>query len=624
MSLRRSKSEKKVYTFRPQVMRLEDRLVPGEVLGTALSWAMGPLAGAVLMAQESSPDVSSDNNTISLAATATSSSYDDSSSLTVCQYDGDSSSPGDSAAVVPAASTTDVPVSTQTNDQVFSTAPMDLLGDADTSSGGAIPTARMNFGALWSPSDLSPGAEASGGGAAAVAPVVGNTAGILLGGASGAAGGASTMNVAAADSAASDGTTAVAFTPTITATAQAAATTPARASVLTTAAVQPSSTTTLSGAAAADSAGSNGDSGPVATPLLHLGHFFAAPNQKAPKPNAANGAPPFSPQQLAQTYGFNQVSNQGAGQTIYIVDAFNDPNITSDLATFDSGGGFFSAIPAPPSFTVHKMSGHIRNSTSWGLEESLDVEWAHAMAPQANIVLVEAATNSFSNLYAAVDWATNNGAHIVSMSWGGGDASGESSNDSHFNHSGVTYIASSGDSGGVVEYPSASPYVLSVGGTSLTLNTNNSYASESAWSSGGGGASVGESEPGYQTSYGISLSGRGTPDVAYNADPNTGVYVYDSFENPPGWYEVGGTSAGAPQWASIIALADQSRSTPLSTNNLTSRTEYNAATGSVYASNYHDITTGSNGHPAGPGYDLATGVGSPQVNNLVPWLIANN
>jgi subtilase family serine protease len=166
--------------------------------------------------------------------------------------------------------------------------------------------------------------------------------------------------------------------------------------------------------------------------------------------------------------------------------------------------------------------------------------------------------------------------------------------------------------------------VLSVGGTSLTLNTNNSYASESAWTSVGGGVSANEAKPGYQTSYGISQSGRSTPDVAYDADPNTGVYVYDSCTFQPGWYEVGGTSAGAPQWASIVALADQSRSTPLSTNNLSSGSEYNAATGSIYASNYHDITTGSNGHPAGTGYDLATGLGSPQVNNLVPWLISHN
>jgi subtilase family serine protease len=328
----------------------------------------------------------------------------------------------------------------------------------------------------------------------------------------------------------------------------------------------------------------------------------------------------YDPTQIRHAYGFDQVSNKGAGQTIYIVDAYNDPNITNDLHVFDSQWGLSN-----PNFTVHKMSRRIANSTSWGLEESLDVEWAHAIAPQANITLVEATSASNSALFSAINWATTNGAHIVSMSWGGGDSSGNNSFDSYFNHTGVSYVASAGDTGGVVEYPSASPYVLSVGGTSLPLDANgNRTGAETAWSSGGGGASIAESEPTYQKNYGISLSGRGTPDVSYDADPNTGVYVYDTYLLQPGWYQVGGTSAGAPQWAALIALVNQSRSTPLSTNNLASRTEYNAATGSVYSSNYTDITSGSNGYPAGPGYDLATGVGSPLANNLVSWMINNS
>jgi subtilase family serine protease len=363
------------------------------------------------------------------------------------------------------------------------------------------------------------------------------------------------------------------------------------------------------------STGSADGGGGEAVPLL-TAHATASPNAK---PNATLASAPYAPAQIQHAYGFNQLSNQGAGQTIYIVDAYNDPRIASDLQTFDAQWG----LPNP-TLTVHKMSNFVSNSIGWALEESLDVEWAHAVAPQANITLVEATSTSYSALFSAVNWATTNGAHIVSMSWGGSDVSGETSYDSYFNHTGVTYIASSGDSGGVVEYPSASPYVLSVGGTSLNIDTNNNYVSESAWSSGGGGASVGEKEPGYQTSYHISLSGRGTPDVSYNGDPNTGVYVYDTYTYQPGWYAVGGTSAGAPQWAGLIALANQSRSTPLSSNNLTSRTEYNAATGSVYATNYHDVTTGSNGHAAGTGYDLATGLGSPVANTLVPWLISNN
>src|SRR5262249_25533240 len=152
---------------------------------------------------------------------------------------------------------------------------------------------------------------------------------------------------------------------------------------------------------------------------------------------------------------------------------------------------------------------------------------------------------------------------IVSMSWGSPDASGESSYDSHFEKSGVTFLAAAGDSGGQVDYPSASPYVVSVGGTTLNVDSSGNYKSESAWSRGGGGPSKYESEPGYQKSYGISLSGRGTPDVAYDANPSTGFSVYDTvpYDGRTGWFKVGGTSAGAPQWAALVALADQGRST---------------------------------------------------------------
>ena len=352
---------------------------------------------------------------------------------------------------------------------------------------------------------------------------------------------------------------------------------------------------------------------------LGVAHPTAAPGTVLPADWTGSPNPPYTPQQIRHAYGFDQVANQGSGQTIYIVDAFDNPTVASDLTTFDTQFG----LPAPPSFTVHQMSKNIKTNNTWGLEEDLDVQWAHAIAPQANIVLVEAETNAFNRLLDAVDWATNNGATIVSMSWGSSEGAYETKLDSTFNHPGVSYVAAAGDTGGLVWYPSASPYVLSVGGTSLYLDSNGNYLSESAWSSGGGGASRYEPEPGYQTSYGISLSGRGTPDVAYNADPNTGVYIYDASASPPGWYEYGGTSAGAPQWSALIALADESRSTPLSTTDLTSRIEYDAATGSVYSSNYHDITTGSNGNPAGTGYDLATGLGTPQANNLVPWLIAD-
>jgi subtilase family serine protease len=338
----------------------------------------------------------------------------------------------------------------------------------------------------------------------------------------------------------------------------------------------------------------------------------------------ASGPTGISPAKVRHAYGFDQLAQNGSGKTIYIIDAYNDPNISSDLASFDS----YYGLAAPPSFKVEYAQGtKPTTDPGWALEMSLDVEWAHAIAPKANIVLVEALTSSFTNMYGAVDYAVKQGAHIVSMSWGSSDASGESSYDSHFEKSGVTFLAAAGDSGGQVLYPSAAPYVVSVGGTTLNVSSTGTYESESAWSSGGGGPSKYEPEPGYQKSYSISLSGRGTPDVAYDANPGTGFPVYDSVPGfgHRGWFQVGGTSAGAPQWAALVALADQDRSTPLSSDSLTKSPIYDAATGSTrYASNYHDITTGSNGYKAKTGYDLATGLGSPKANALVPWLTSNS
>src|SRR6476646_336640 len=150
------------------------------------------------------------------------------------------------------------------------------------------------------------------------------------------------------------------------------------------------------------------------------------------------------------------------------------------------------------------------------------------------------------------------------MSFGGGEFSGEASNDLHFAVNGVTFTASSGDSGSGVEYPAASPDVVSVGGTTLNTGTGGSYLSETAWSGSGGGQSKMESEPSYQASYPIPNDPshwRGVPDVAYDGDPNTGFAVYDTvrYQGQSGWFQVGGTSAGAPQWAALFAIANSMR-----------------------------------------------------------------
>jgi subtilase family serine protease len=266
--------------------------------------------------------------------------------------------------------------------------------------------------------------------------------------------------------------------------------------------------------------------------------------------------------------------------------------------------------------------------SGWSAEISLDVEWAHAIAPAATILLIEARSASLSALMSGVDFAVTQGAKQVSMSWGTPSFVSQWMYDTHFNHPGVTFLASAGDSGTGASYPSSSPYVTSIGGTSLQINTSSNRIAEATWTYGGGGAASNVSRPVYQNGF-LSGTNRGTPDVAYNSDPNTGYYVYDS-SSGGAWWQVGGTSAAAPQWAGLIALANQGRAalhkpslgTGLSLG--TNQVLYQLAGGSRYMNtrgDYTDITTGSNGIAASSGYDMATGLGSPVANKLVPDLI---
>ncbi len=326
----------------------------------------------------------------------------------------------------------------------------------------------------------------------------------------------------------------------------------------------------------------------------------------------------LSPSQVQAAYGFNNVkfgavTGDGSGETIAIVDAYNDPTILSDLAKFDQQFG----LPAPPSMKVVNQNGGASLPTSdrgWSGEIALDVEWAHAMAPGANILLVEASSAYDSDLDAALDYARNApGVVVVSNSWGGGEYSTESSEDVHFTtptgHAGVTFTVAAGDDGTGAEYPSSSPNVLSVGGTTLRLS-NGAWSSESVWSGGGGGQSLYERLPSYQS--GLGLSRRGTPDVAYDANPSSGFAVLDTYGDS-GWVVFGGTSAGAPQWAALIAIADQGRA--LAGKGSLSNAQ--AALYSIPRSDFHDITSGSNGLLAAVGYDTSSGLGSPIANLVI-------
>ncbi|MGD0463955.1 MAG: S53 family peptidase [Tepidisphaeraceae bacterium] len=347
----------------------------------------------------------------------------------------------------------------------------------------------------------------------------------------------------------------------------------------------------------------------------------------------------YTPAQIQAAYGFNQITfdngtvpGNGAGQTIALIEVDNDATINTDLSNFDSAFN----LPNPGSswsFTVVGQKGGAPPSTPASLDESaetaLDVEWAHAIAPAANILVVEANSSFDSDLFPAIYYARAvPGVSVISMSYSRAELPGDIDTNGNYTtpaqHTGITYVAASGDSGSV-SYPSSSPNVVGVGGTSLTLAPNNTYASETAWSGSGGGYSSVESEPAYQ--YAVQSTGqRSTPDVAYDADPNTGLDFY--FQGSSQLYRVGGTSAGAPQWAALFAIADQGRALN-GLDTLDSSTDtlpmlYALYDTSLYNSAFHDITTGGNSsYSATTGYDPVTGLGSPQANVLVQYLAGN-
>ena len=362
--------------------------------------------------------------------------------------------------------------------------------------------------------------------------------------------------------------------------------------------------------------------GPVAYPMFEVGKLVA-------NANPPSGA--FTPTQIQQAYGFNQITfgavkGDGTGETIAIVDAQDDPNIQSDLNTFDAKFSLTTTTVTRVNQTGGTSYPATDSTGGWEMEESLDVEWAHAIAPGAQIMLVEASSPSDSNLLPAVTYAASH-ANLVSMSWGRGEFSGETSLDSDFSHPGVAFVASSGDNGAPISWPAASPNVLAVGGTALSLGAGNVYSSESGWSGSGGGPSAYEAQPSYQSGVVTQTTKRANPDVAYDASPSTGFAVYDSYpdnETSYGWLQVGGTSAGAPQWAALLAIADQGRA--LNNQPAIDSASAQEVQTTLYKNlgDFHDVTSGSSSgtpnYTAAAGYDYVTGIGSPIANLVVQSL----
>ncbi|MGD0390589.1 MAG: S53 family peptidase [Tepidisphaeraceae bacterium] len=353
----------------------------------------------------------------------------------------------------------------------------------------------------------------------------------------------------------------------------------------------------------------------------------------------------FMPAQIVTAYGFNQitfdggaVAGNGAGQTIALIEVDNDLTLNTDLGNFDAAYGLSNPGSGWSLSVVGENGGGppaTATTSSETIETDLDVEWAHAIAPAANILVVEANSPTDGDLYSAVGQAANtSGVSVVSMSYTRFETSLDPSQEGYYTtpegHTGITFVAAAGDSAGP-SHPANSVNVVGVGGTKLTLGANNAYQSETVWNdqygTTGGGTSQYEPEPAYQSA--VQNTGfRTTPDVAYDADPNTGFDIYVTLNGILEEGPIGGTSAGTPQWAALFAIADQGRElNGLGTLDGPSQTLpmlYALVGTPLYNQAFHDITSGTNGlYSAGPGYDETTGLGSPQANVLVQYLAGN-
>jgi hypothetical protein len=356
----------------------------------------------------------------------------------------------------------------------------------------------------------------------------------------------------------------------------------------------------------------------------------------------------LTPAQIRSAYGissvlFGSVVGDGTGQTIAVINAFDNPDLVdlndpnwdnSDLHQFDVQFG----LPDPPAFTKVDQTGGTNFPTtdpSWANESAMDTEWIHAIAPKASILLIEANSAGLDDLIGATSQGEGMGAvqyartvpgvSVISMSFAANEASAETDYDQYFTtpagHTGITFVAGSGDDGAPGGYPAFSPNVVAVGATTLTLN-GNAYGSETGYIDSGGGTSSVELKPSFQNDVTTpSNSFRTIPDVAINGDVNTGVAVYDAFNGGSAdpWYKVGGTSFSAPAWSGLITIADQGR-VQAGLGTMDGPTQTLPRLYELNSSDFHDITTGSNGFNAGVGYDLVTGRGTPKANLLLPDL----
>lgn len=353
-----------------------------------------------------------------------------------------------------------------------------------------------------------------------------------------------------------------------------------------------------------------------------------------------------------------KAAQMGAGQTIYIVNAYHNPNAIAELAAFNQKFALptcatkviapTAALPLATASTTACEFSVVYNTAAggmtatapaynsgWATEIALDVQWAHATAPLARIVLIEAPDASLNSLLGAIKLANSMGPGIVSMSFGAAEGNWTASVDSVFTAPKMTYLAATGDSGMAVSWPSVSPNVLAVGGTTLSYS-GTGPRSEVSWSGTGGGISAYSATPGYQSNAvpGMGFTSRRVvADVAFNADPATGQYtaVMTPGSSTVNWLSVGGTSLSTPQWAGLIAIANASRAqASKAVLGLPHTALYSqlATVPGTYASTFADITRGSHGTcstcASKVGYDQLTGLGTPNATSLVNSLTGTN
>ena len=378
----------------------------------------------------------------------------------------------------------------------------------------------------------------------------------------------------------------------------------------------------------------------------------------------------YTPAQIRAAYGLPALpavgatlsaadaANFGAGQTIYLIDAYDNPNAFADLAKFNTKFGLAgctsvpltttSALPLAKAGSGCTFSVAYTDSKAallaaapaydadWLAEISLDVQWAHAIAPLARIVLIEVTDANSNNLLGGVALANKMGAGVVSMSFGAPEGSWVKSSDATLAATGMTYIAAAGDDGAQALWPAVSPHVLAVGGTSLQWSGSGTRY-ESAWASSGGGVSAYESVPDWQSATTVPGAGKATmrtvSDVAFNANPSTGQYVALTAKGATttNWNAYGGTSIGAPQWAGLVAVANARRvaaSKALLGDFHATLYKTIATTPGTYASAFADITSGSDGACAScataVGYDTVTGWGTPNAAALLSVLVTDS